>query len=112
MKEDDWVKQADEIDAQLHEEMKRRMLTERLNMLIRHADIGREVQGMALTYLREEGITSQSSALRALDMGIKIEHDSANVSRLMQDVAQMDDVKLTKQLGNLLDKTKVKNSDE
>lgn len=105
--EDGWLLQADELDKDVEKEMKKRLVGDKVAMLERHSKIGQKLQELGLEYFETNGITSQNSALRALQQGVEMEAEAANLEKILSTVSSMDDGKLLSQLNDLLDKTKV-----
>jgi len=111
-REGNWVERADQMDAEVTEVVKKRFITEKAKMMARHAETGRTLQDYGLEYLETHPISSQSAALRAIEMGIRIEGEAAQIEKLVSSVAKMEDPQIEKGLRSLLEKAKLKREDD
>lgn len=109
---DGWVERADDMDAEVLEALKAQYVSEKAQMLARHAELGRELQEMGIEYLRKTPIDSQGGALRAIQLGIQTEGEAAQIEKMMKDVAKMDDPQVVSNLRSLLDKAKLKKGED
>lgn len=107
-KEGDWVERANKLDLEVMDEIKQRFITEKAQMLARHAEVGKTLQDYGLEYLQNNPITSQGVALRAIQMGVEIEGSAAQIEKLVSSIAKMDDPQIEEGLKSLLDKAKLR----
>ena len=86
-----WIKEifaprADKLDAELAQEMEHRLVKEKIEMLYRHAEVGRKIQKKALDCLDtiEPDKLSASAAVRLLVEGVRIERDSVGLPQALE----------------------------
>lgn len=95
-----WVKNifvpmALETDEQVADMIQNRIVEQRVEMLDRHAEIGRELQELGLDYLHEHGLKDQRGALMAVIKGVEMERDARIVpTDIVKKLAGMSDDKL------------------
>lgn len=96
---EEWIRKADELDKEVARRLEEQMVTEKMQMLQRHAEIGLKAQEIALRFLEEnEDEITPSSAVRLLVDGVRIERDSRGLSNLLDEISKMSDEKLLEQL--------------
>ena len=104
----EWIKNifipmALELDEQVADSVNQAMVTQRIEMLDRHAVIAKEMQEMALEYLRENGLGSSKNALMALINGVKMEHDARIIpTDILAKLGDMSDDKLLDMFTDML----------
>lgn len=103
----EWVEQfkvqAKELDDQVQKQLQEYMIKEKVEMLHRHADSGRQVQDWAMKYLsaHQEEITV-TTAIRMWVEGAKIERSSRGIAPMLEDISDASDEKLASELEKLL----------
>lgn len=110
--EDNWVERADEYDKELLDQLKAAMISEKAQMLARHAEIGRKLQDYGMDYFETNPIDSQGAALRAIQLGVQTEGEAAQIEKIISSIAKMDDPQIEAGMRSLLDKAKLKKSEE
>lgn len=84
-----------ELDDQVTDTVNKVLLNQRIEMLDRHAVIAKELQDMAMDYLREHGLGNSKNALVALINSVKMEHDARIVpTDILAKLSDMSDEKL------------------
>lgn len=105
---DYFVPAALEIDEQVTDQVDSRLIQVKLEMLDRHAEIGRELQEMGLEYLKAEGIGSAKTALMAVIKGVEIEHNARVLpTDIVRKLENMTDDQLLKEFSELLKDGKI-----
>ena len=91
-----FVPRADILDAKLDREMEHRLVKEKIAMLYRHAEIGRDIQKKALDCLDtiEPDKLSASAAVRLLVEGVRIERDSVGIPQALEKLLNESDEEL------------------
>lgn len=104
----EWRIRAHELDAQVNNEIEKRIIVEKVEMLTRHAKIGKEMQVMAIDWLEEnvDQLTA-ASAVRLLDTGLRVERESRGVPAMLEGIMNMTDEELLEQLKKEIGKSKV-----
>lgn len=102
-----WIRQfkarAEPLDNKIQEELSRRATAEKLEMLERHAQHGKELQEIAINYLVEhKDELSTNSAVRLWVEGVRVERESRGLPTLITKISEADDDKLTKMIEDLL----------
>lgn len=105
--QEEWMERADIINAQVKDELEGRIVKEKVEMLSRHAEIGKEVTDKALEYLRDNEFTTSANALRALVEGIRIEKESRGIPDALEKMQSTSDEKLAKEVYELLEKGQI-----
>lgn len=108
----EWNKRAEILDEQIKAELEARMVHEKVNMLARHADIGKRITDKALEYLDENDFPSAATALRALTEGIRIERESRGLPDAIRKMTLAEDDDVLKQVEELMSKVDIIEDDE
>jgi hypothetical protein len=96
----EWIKDifipmALELDEQVSSSVNKAMVSQRIEMLDRHAVIARDLQEMGMEYLREHGLGSAKSALMAVIKGVEMEHEARIIpTDILAKLGDMSDDKL------------------
>jgi len=104
----EWRERARILDEQVMRELETRMVAEKVEMLRRHADVGKDMQDIAIEYLdKEENIkkVTPSVALRLLVEGIKIERASRGMPDVLEEAINKSDEELMDDIAGLFEKT-------
>jgi len=103
---------ADKLNEQIKLELEGRIVQEKVEMLARHAEIGKEITEKALNFLSENEFTTSASALRALVEGIRIERESRGLPDALAKMTTSSDEDLVKEVEKLLEKTTIVEPDD
>lgn len=104
MSQDSWVFRADELDTELAKRMEEKLITERMEMLNKHADYGVNMTHLGWEYLvTHKDEINPNSAVRLVVEGIRIERDSRGLANLVEEVNSMSDDKLLAKLKKTLE---------
>jgi len=103
-----WIEEfrvmAEPIDKQVVEYVSEKAITEKVEMLTRHAQIGQGMQDLALDYLeKNKEKINQNSAVRLLIEGIRIERESRGLPTMITKIQDSSDEDLMKQIQNLME---------
>lgn len=98
-----FVPRADRLDAELKQEMEHRLVQEKVEMLYRHAEVGRKIQEKALDCLDtiDPDKLSASAAVRLLVEGVRIERDSVGLPQALEKMIDADDEDLLNRVQEL-----------
>lgn len=94
---------AEELDNQVTRTIVEKAVAEKVEMLKRHAEVGRKMQEMAIEYLEEhKEYLSSNSAVRLLVEGIRIERQSVGLPEAIEDLASVSDDSLLDRIRELI----------
>jgi len=97
---------ADDLDQQVNDELAARMIREKVEMLDRHAETGKEMQNIALTWLRNhEDDINAIAAARILISGIDIERASKGIPKALEKMMQMKDEDIVKRIQDIISRS-------
>ena len=99
MKHEKWIERTEMLDAEYREMYKKERVQVKVEMMDRHAEVGREMQMMSLQWLRDnKDNLTPGTAVRMLVDGIEIEQGTAGISEALKKLQKMDDEKLLKEI--------------
>lgn len=106
----EFVPKALDLDQQVADRIEQAAIGQKLEMLDRHAALGKEMQEMGIQYLRQEGVKSAKDAITLLVRGLEAEENARVVSTdILKRINDMSDEKLLDELkkvatgGNIID---------
>lgn len=105
-KEQGWEERYELIDIASQEELDKQLIRERVEMLQRHAALGRKMSDAGEKWLDENEIDSAAMAIRAVESGRKIEAESSGLGASLIAVFSMSDTQVQKELTSLLHRVK------
>lgn len=98
-----FVPRANELDAAVKSRLDALLVSEKVDMLKRHAEVGVQMQDMAIQYLNENSDEiSAPAAVRLLVEGIRIERESRGIPAALDKMMNMSDEELTDELKKLM----------
>jgi hypothetical protein len=104
----DFIPQGDALDLQVKAAMDQRLIQEKIKMLEEHTQVAKEMQDMALEYLRDNRENLKvPNAVRMLVEGIRIERDSRGIPAMMEKLVDRSDEDLMNELKEIVAKTPV-----
>lgn len=98
---DDFRERAEFLDKQVTEEMNKRLIEIKIEMLNRHAELAVEMENKALESLRQLDKLSEAGSIRLLELGIKIEQGSRGIPEMLEKMRKLSDDDLLKQIQEL-----------
>jgi hypothetical protein len=107
----DWIREdfrprADKMDEQVEQEIEAKLVQSKIEMLERHAQLGREAQDKAWEFLNNECFElSEAGAIRLLEFGVKLEQSTSSIPGMMRKVMNMKDDELVDKIKELVAKT-------
>lgn len=102
--ENDFVSRAEPLDITVSAVLKEKAVTEKIEMLTRHAEIGNKMQNMAIEYLDEhKDKLNQNTAVRLLIEGIRIERESRGLPTMITQINEVTDEKLMQKIQDLME---------
>jgi hypothetical protein len=106
-----WEERAELLDKKVMDALDRGAITSKLEMLNRHADLGRLAQEKATLLLFGDGATpgtinirNARDAIRLLVEGVRMEQESMGVEKLLDTVSKMSDDQVKNKLTKLFTK--------
>lgn len=104
----DWTPRANLLDEQVREELEARAVQEKVEMLDRHAKLGKHLQTKGLQYIEDnyDRLTA-STAVRMVVEGVKIEQSSVGVGTALRKMLDSSDEDLLKEAMEILEKADV-----
>jgi hypothetical protein len=105
--QEEWTERADIINEQVKAELEGTIVKEKVEMLSRHAEIGKEITDKAIEYFRENEFTTSANALNALVQGVRIEKESRGIPDALQKMQTTSDEKLAEEVYKLLEKGQI-----
>ena len=92
------------LDERLNQELEERLVKEKVEMLYRHAKVGRLMQNKALEHLNgvDPADLSTSSSVRLLVEGLRIERDSVGIPQAVEKLLNETDEDLLNRVQNIL----------
>ena len=96
---------AEEYDLAVQQKVKETAVTEKIEMLERHASIGKEMQDISIEYLRNhKDDLKPNTALKMLVDGVRIERESKGLPTLITETVNTTDEDLQKALEKLMER--------
>jgi len=105
----EFVPRARILDSLIKEKMDTIIVAEKIEMLKRHANIGKNMQEGALKWLEENGndLMNSSAAVRLLVEGIRIERESVGIPTSLEKIMHLSDEDLQKEVEKILTQGKL-----
>jgi hypothetical protein len=97
-----WVERADALDAEVSRKADTEIINRRMKMFEKHEFVGTQLMEKGLAYLEENGITSDASAIRAIDLGITTRIASTGMAETYVKISKMSNDALSEELQKLL----------
>ena len=95
MSSDEWLARADSLDREVEKVVQEKYVASTVEMFERHAELGREMQTIAFTWLKEhKDELTPGTAVRLLVDGIKTEQDTASIPDMIKKLKAMPNEKL------------------
>lgn len=102
IKSEKFQEQAKALDESVVREIEARMVKEKVEMLSRHADIGFDIQNLAMEKIMEKQDELTSNALvRLLIEGIRIERESRGIPQAIEQMVNKTDDELLEEISKL-----------
>lgn len=100
---DDFKPRAEKLDQAIKEKLDALVISEKVEMLKRHADLGTRMQNIAINYLNENlDELSAPAAVRLLVEGVRIERESRGIPAALDKIRDMSDEQLMEQIKGLM----------
>jgi len=103
--QNDFKEKANLLDKQVEEEMNNRLIQQKIEMLNRHAQVGRNMQTRALEELEKLPSLSEAGSIRLLEFGAKLERESAGIPEMLKDIMKLTDEQLVQKIQDLVIKS-------
>jgi hypothetical protein len=110
-KHEKWIERADWLDEESDARWAEKQIESRVEMLDRHAKIGKEMQEMSLEWLREnKEDLSPGTAVRMLVDGVEMERGIAGIPDALRKMQEMQDEDLTEEIAKLISDSKIEDA--
>jgi hypothetical protein len=100
----DWKSRAETLKQAAIEKLDQELITKRTEMMKRIAEDAKDVQLMALQYLKETGFDSSASAVQAWARAAALEKETLGADITLSRVAAMSNQEVSKKLTSMLNK--------
>ncbi|MCJ7636945.1 MAG: hypothetical protein MUO21_05595 [Nitrososphaeraceae archaeon] len=97
-----WDTWADSLDAKVSDQLDMTVITERVEMYRKHAEMGQDLASKGMEYIKTEGIASDSAAIRAIVEGINIEGKNRGLADALSRVFSMSEKEIDVELKKML----------
>lgn len=109
----DWIAdfnaRAFDLDQRIHEQIEAIVISEKVEMMKRHATTALTMQDMALEYLTShKNDIAPTSAIRLLVEGIRIERESRGIPEALEKMSKLTDEEILSEIKQLMTSTSVK----
>lgn len=94
MRKEGWTTRANEMDGEVRARLNEIAIEQKVQMHIRHAEIGREIMEAGVEFLEKEKIVTATEAARLIDLGARMERESTGGAQALVEVSKMTDRKL------------------
>lgn len=97
-----WNERADLLDAAVTNQVEKMAITEKIEMLNRHAEAGKMMIDKAEAYIKANPISKMNDALKMLVQGVEIESASRGLPSALIKLSEMNDETLTATVNKLI----------
>lgn len=97
-----WNQRADEQDEFIRKEVEREIVEEKVRMFKRHAEDARKLQQAGWDFIEDHGVNNASQALKAIEIGLKVERESRGIPDAIEAVSGKTDRQLENTIKKLL----------
>ena len=97
-----WYERADALDAEVSRALDIAVIDRRKAMYEKQVQIANELVDKGMEFLNEKGITSDASAIRAIDLGLSTQRTSTGMAEAYVKISKMSDEQLTASLTKLI----------
>lgn len=101
-----WIERADALDAEIARALDTKMIDKRIKMYEEQVEVADELLREGRNFLQNKGITTDASALRAIDLALATKRISVGASEAYEKISKMGDEEITKELEKLLGQPK------
>jgi len=98
---------ADYFDNEVAKALETKLVSEKVEMLREHAELGKNIAKMGMDYLEEHGIGGSRNALNAIIQGLKIERESRGTPIELAKIAKMSDDQIIEELKDLVEGSEI-----
>ena len=99
-----WDFWADDLDSKALAIVEDTLIMQKADMLKRHAEMAHDLQMQGMSYLKETGFDTSSSAVSAIIKGAELERTSRGIGEMMVKMAQMTDSELKDEIMNQINR--------
>lgn len=103
MQYDEWIERTEELDREIRNQIQKEQVGATVEMLERHAKLGREMQDIARTWIVDhKDELGPGSAVRLLIEGVNMEQATKSIPDLLMKLRDMDDDKLLENIEKMM----------
>lgn len=103
-----WRKRSELLDEEVKQQIEAHAIAEKVEMLTRHAEVGKQLQQDGALFLKDNlDQLTPSTAVRMIVEGVRIEQNSRGIGTAFKEMVEMSDSELTTKIEDLLSKSKV-----
>lgn len=95
------------LDMEVMKSLEKSLVTNKIELLKRHAEIGKEVYEMGLEHLKENGLGNSRNALTAIIEGLRIEAENSGASVKFNELKDKTNEELWGELLKIIQKGKI-----
>ena len=96
---EEWIARTEFLDGEVEKDLTKKYVASRVEMFERHAEIGREMQIIAVEWLRDhKDELGPGTAVRLLVDGVDMEQSTASIPEMIKKLKGMDDEKLLSEI--------------
>lgn len=103
-----FVPRAAKLDLDIREEVDQVLVAEKVEMLKRHAEVGKKMEDMAMLYLENhKDDLGVSNAVKLLVEGLRVERESKGIPATLERMNKMSDEQLLKEIQSLIENSPI-----
>lgn len=101
-KKENWKYRAEVLDREVKKRIEDAAIYEKVEMLKRQAEYGKQLQEKGFDFFVEHGISKEATALQMIKIGSEIERSTRGLPQALAKIAQMDNITLAETANKLL----------
>lgn len=101
-RKENWKYRAEVLDREVKKRIEDAAIHEKVEMLKRQAEYGKQLQEKGFEFFEDHGITKEATALQMIKIGVEIERNTRGLPQALAKIAQMDNITLAETATKLL----------
>lgn len=97
----EWEKRADEMDEEARKRASDLAIQRKVEMLQHHAEVGQNLTDLGMNYFLNHPLDKPGDALKAIDLGTRLERSSTGGAQALKELAAMNDTSLLREIQKL-----------
>lgn len=102
MRKENWGYRADTLDAEVKRRVENEAIYEKVEMLKRQADYGKQLQILGFEFFVANGIEKEATALQMIKIGAELEKNTRGLPQALEKIANMDNIALSDMASKML----------